>query len=212
MKQNKHKYQEEYENTTGLFWGNKPAKYVRLFAETISPTLTELVVLDLGAGEGKNSVYLAKMGCNVTAVDISEIALSKFYLQDDYEIYKNKINKINCNILDSAFEDLQFDIIVAYGIFHCLSSQMEIERFVEKVKKWTKTGGYFIGATFTDEIPPPVVQEYLEFESFLPFGSFEKLFSNWKIICTEDEIITETHPTSRVSHQHSITRLIAQKS
>ena len=34
-------------------------------------------VLCLGAGEGRNAVYLAQQGFNVTAVDISEVGLNK---------------------------------------------------------------------------------------------------------------------------------------
>lgn len=211
MKLNKHKYQVEYENTDGLFWDNKPAKYVQLFVEIIQNNLENWTVLDLGAGEGKNAVYLAKLGGLVTAVDISPIALSKFSLQPDYEYGKRNIKTVNCNVVDIELEDSQFDLVIAYGLFHCLSSHKKIEDFVKKVKKWTKKGGYFIGATFTDKIPPPDSQDYLSLESFLPTGMLETFFSDWKIIYTEEDIITETHPTNNIPHQHSITRVIAQK-
>ncbi len=211
MKQNKHKYQEEYENTVGLFWDNKPAKYVRLFTETIQNDLSNWKVLDLGAGEGKNAVFLAGLGGRITAVDISSVALSKFHLQPNYDNYKNNINRVNCNILDVAFEELSFDLIIAYGILHCLSDKEEIKRFVQRLKKWGKSGSYFIGATFTDAIPPPSIQDYLGIEAFLSAGEFEELFGDWSVVCSEDAIITESHPTSGLSHQHSITRLIAKK-
>jgi len=207
----KHKYQEEYETTVGLFWENKPAKYVRLFTESINHDLTNFSVLDLGAGEGKNAVYLASLGSRVIAIDISSIALSKFSLQNNFEQCKNNIDTINCNILDVDYEECQFDLVIAYGILHCLSNQKQIELIIGKIKKWIKPNGYFIGATFTNKIPPPDIQEYLEFDSFLPEGTFEQLFAKWKIIYSEDEIITETHPTSKIPHEHSITRLIAQK-
>ncbi|HOR47182.1 MAG TPA: class I SAM-dependent methyltransferase, partial [Caldisericia bacterium] len=35
-----------------------------------------LRVLDLGCGNGRNAVPLARMGCKVTGVDISKVALS----------------------------------------------------------------------------------------------------------------------------------------
>lgn len=211
MKQNKHKYQEEYENTAGLFWENKPAKYVRLFTETIQSDLSDWEILDLGAGEGKNAVFLAGLGGKVTAIDISAVALSKFQLQPNYDHNKNNINIVNCNVLDAVFDESRFDIIVAYGLLHCLANQEEITQFIERLKKSVKSGGYFIGATFTDIIPPPSIQDYLEVESFLPTGVFEQLFGDWDIISSEDAVITECHPTSNLSHQHSITRLIAKK-
>jgi tellurite methyltransferase len=211
MKKNKHKYQEEYENTAGLFWDNKPAKYVRLFTEEVQSNLSNWKILDLGAGEGKNAVFLAGLGGKITAVDLSAVALSKFHLQPNYNRDKNNINIVNCNVLGVAFDELSFDLIVAYGILHCLSNKEEIKQFVRQLKKWGKIGSYFIGATFTDAIPPPDIQEYLDFEAFLSTGEFEELFGDWSIIYSEDAIITESHPTSGLSHQHSITRLIAKK-
>ena len=70
MENSKHKYQEEYENST-CFWGKEPAKYVKLLAETLSHNLQGMRVLDLGAGEGKNAVYLAHLGAEVVAIDLN---------------------------------------------------------------------------------------------------------------------------------------------
>ena len=78
----KHKYQEEYEQSH-CFWGTKPSKYVKLFVEKFGNNLVGKTFLDLGAGEGKNSVFLANYGATVISVDLSKIALetkSPFFL------------------------------------------------------------------------------------------------------------------------------------
>ena len=211
MEEKKYKYQSEYENAKGCFWIPEPAKFVKLFAQKISLDFRGCKVLDLGAGEGKNAVYLASLGANVTAIEISPIALSKFKMQPNYDSSYHNIVKIQSSILDVSFNSNEFDIIMAYGVLHALSSKAEIFAMINNVKEWTKVGGYFICATFTDRLPPPSIQDYLERDLFLRENELQNMFSDWKILFSEDEIITETHPTSNKSHQHSIVRMIARK-
>ncbi|MDD4437680.1 MAG: class I SAM-dependent methyltransferase [Tissierellia bacterium] len=207
----KEKYQIEYEQSSDCFWAKEPAKYVRLFVDKYIPNLKGFEVLDLGAGEGKNAVYLASKGANVLGVDISPIALSRFNKQPNYFTAKENIH-IECkNIRECSFDKESFDLVVAYGIFHCLSSRTEIAEYISTAKSWIKKNGYFIIVTFTDEIAPPDLQSYLEYESFLKKGELESFFEGWKILEKENGIITETHPTSKIEHEHSLVRLITQK-
>lgn len=59
--------------TTDLVWTAEPNRF--LVAETSS--LAPGTALDLGAGEGRNAVWLAQQGWRVTAVDFSDIGLAK---------------------------------------------------------------------------------------------------------------------------------------
>lgn len=206
-----YKYQIEYTQSQGCFWKKAPAKYVKLFYDNYSSDLTNLKGLDIGAGEGKNTVFLAAKGCHMTAIDISPIALSRFNMQPNYNIGKNNIETICTDLKNFQYENNGFDIVIAYGVLHCLSSIEEVEQTLKKIKSWIKIGGYFICATFTDEIAPPEFQSYLEYESFLPTGMLETFFEDWDVLETENAIITETHPTSQIEHSHSIVRLIARK-
>ena len=56
-----------------LVWSAEPNRF--LVAETAD--LVPGTALDLGAGEGRNSLWLAERGWEVTAVDFSDVALSK---------------------------------------------------------------------------------------------------------------------------------------
>lgn len=207
----KSKYQEEYEKSEGCFWLNKPAKFVKYFQQKIKNSLENYNVLDLGAGEGKNAVYLASKGAKVIAVDISDIALSRFNKQPNFNLYKNNITIIQKDIRSLYFEKDEFDLIVAYGIFHALDNIHEIYQLFDESIKWLNTGGYYIIATFTDKIPPPSIQNYLEYSSFLNYNKFIKYISKYEIIKEEHDIITETHPTSKIEHQHSIVRVLLRK-
>ena len=206
----KRKYHSEYQDSV-CFWGVEPAKYVRFLADRIGSGLSGRRVLDLGAGEGKNAVYLARLGADVVAVDHSEIALGRFSQQPGYEEVSGSLVATVADVEDVEYGDGSFDVVVAYGIFHCLDSISSVEALVRRVQGWVKSGGWFVGATFTDRIPPPQVQDYLSEEAFLPEGRLEELFQGWQEVSSENGTITESHPTSLVEHQHSICRLIARK-
>lgn len=57
----------------GYAYGESPNDFLRDACRHIAPGR----VLSLCEGEGRNAVYLARLGFNVTAVDFSEIALGK---------------------------------------------------------------------------------------------------------------------------------------
>jgi SAM-dependent methyltransferase len=65
-------------------WNERYAASERLFSADPDGTLVELAgglppgrALDLGAGEGRNSLWLASLGWRVTAVDLSDVALTR---------------------------------------------------------------------------------------------------------------------------------------
>jgi len=56
-----------------LIWSTAPTPFLAAQA----PSLVPGRALDLAAGEGRNSVWLAERGWNVTAVDFAEVAIEK---------------------------------------------------------------------------------------------------------------------------------------
>ncbi|MGD0208726.1 MAG: methyltransferase domain-containing protein [Verrucomicrobiota bacterium] len=66
-------YDQEYA-ACHCFWGRQPAKYIRLLVKHLS----EGRILDLGAGEGKNSLFLAERGFHIVAVECSQYAIANF--------------------------------------------------------------------------------------------------------------------------------------
>jgi tellurite methyltransferase len=205
-----YKYQTEYE-LSPCFWGTTPAKYVRLLVDNIGTNLAGMRILDLDAGEGKNSVYLARFGGDITAVDVSSVAFSRFNMQPSYDEVGDRIKMIIADIKDIQFDDNVFDVVVAYGILHCLDSVTEIADQIYRLKKWIKKSGYFVGCTFTNELPFPECQPYLNEKSFLKKGELKTMFDQWDVIAYEDAILEETHPTTGVPHRHSLSRIIARK-
>ena len=65
-------WNERYESRASLWTSSANAALVQ-FASEILPGRA----LDIGAGEGRNSVWLAKHGWQVTALDVSDVALAR---------------------------------------------------------------------------------------------------------------------------------------
>ena len=64
---------DERYRTDELIWTAEPNRFVEEEATALPPGRA----LDLAAGEGRNSVWLASRGWEVTAVDFSEVGLEK---------------------------------------------------------------------------------------------------------------------------------------
>jgi tellurite methyltransferase len=188
------------------FWGHEPGRLVKLLATHLK-NFKGLTILDAGCGEGKNAIFLALQGAYVRALDISELAINnarRAWLP-------NKL--VTWEISDIRTVDLPdsiYDIVIAYGLLHCLSSMEEITGTVEKLKGATKSGGYNILCAFNNRY-----QELTAHPEFVPFlcdhHSFLNLYVGWEIKESSDSNLTEVHPHNKIEHTHSLTRLIARK-
>ena len=167
--------------------------------------------MDMGAGEGKNAIFLAQRGATVTAIECSEPALANFRkrLRELDEVVKQRIT-IRFGDVREYKVVTRYDAVIAYGLLHCLPTVSDAERVVELMKRSTVLGGYNVVVTFTPNLPVPSVQSYLH-PTLLDPTQLLTWYANWDIRAFEEGVIEETHPTSREVHMHSLCRLLAIK-
>jgi SAM-dependent methyltransferase len=67
-----HDWDERY-RTSELIWKAGPNQWVRQYTQDLPPG----TALDLASGEGRNAIWLADRGWQVTAVDFSAVAMEK---------------------------------------------------------------------------------------------------------------------------------------
>lgn len=205
-------YDDEYSKCP-CFWGLEPSKYVKMIPDYVSSG----DALDLGAGEGKNSFFLASLGFRVTAVEVSLYAVKNFINQmikdeEDNKNFPGSIDVVCADVRDiKNLTNRQYDVIVAYGLLHCFKSKEEIGKFLEDIKSITKSGGINVICTFTDELPVPEIQDYL-IPTLLGREELKDAFyKDWKIENYEYGVLEHKHPTSDTMHKHSLCRMIARK-
>ena len=200
---NKPAYDEGYE-ACPCFWGRDPGSLVKLLPSFIE--IKDANILDAGCGEGKNAAFLAQLGARVTAFDHSERALN-----NGKAAWSNL--SIDWQHSDIAFEPLPigaYDVVIAYGLCHCLSSADEVAAIIRKLQAATKPSGLNIICSFNNrsqeikEAHPGFHPTLLAHQAYLDF------YQNWGILIEADSDLVESHPHNQVVHTHSMTRIIAK--
>ncbi|HTL32254.1 MAG TPA: class I SAM-dependent methyltransferase [Kofleriaceae bacterium] len=73
-------------------------------------------LLDYGCGMGEESVYFAKLGARVTAIDISEVGVAT--LKNRAELHKLDIQALEMRCDQTSFANETFDVVHGMGILH----------------------------------------------------------------------------------------------
>jgi 2-polyprenyl-3-methyl-5-hydroxy-6-metoxy-1,4-benzoquinol methylase len=92
---------------------------------------------DMGAGQGRDSIPLHKLGYSVTAVDISKKGLEQL---------KDKCPGISTELSDLYTYDIsEFDFILLDSIVHFYKNDLEKEtRLIKNIISQMKTGGVLV--------------------------------------------------------------------
>ncbi|MEO9595993.1 class I SAM-dependent methyltransferase [Rhodopirellula bahusiensis] len=164
-------------------------------------------IWDAGCGEGKNAIHFARIGANVLATDVSKIAIEnarRFW--PDAHLVSWEVADV---VLAKPRND-QFDMVVLYGLLHCLPDSNSVEKFVNLAKRSAKPGGHHVVVAFNSR-----KQELHAHPGFAPTLLSDiriaDLYSDWTILHHTDTDLFETHPHNQIPHTHSMTRIIARK-
>lgn len=109
-------YEQFYkENPHGL--GEPTIEFVRFFD---TYTQVEASVLDVGCGQGRDALFVARLGHIVTAVDQSSTGIRQ--LQADAECEDLKVTAVVADIRDFEWEG-PFDVIIVDRTLHMLAPE-----------------------------------------------------------------------------------------
>ncbi|MBP8591275.1 methyltransferase domain-containing protein [Candidatus Shapirobacteria bacterium] len=130
-------------------------------------------ILEIGAGLGGDLVYLAKLGGNCTAVDISETSLKRIkQLAKKNDV---QITTIKCDARKLIFKEKSFDIIFHQGFLEHFKDPMPL---LKEQKRLLKGGGILL-----IDVP----QKY----------NFYTAYKHWKKFKKEWQIPWETEYTQK---------------
>jgi cyclopropane fatty-acyl-phospholipid synthase-like methyltransferase len=172
-----------------------------LFGATESSLLVEHVdlippgcrVLDLGVGQGRNALPLARRGCQVTGIDTSQVAVD--FVRAAAEQEDLPLTAILQDFL--LYEpDRNFDVVLCFGLMQMLDLA-GCASLVERLHHWTRPGGsLFLTAWNVDDPSFDHCCENWERRSvrsfrhpedgrhclFLDRGEILKLFFRWEVV------------------------------
>ena len=188
------------------FWGTEPGTFVRLLQQQL-PAFSGLRILDAGCGEGKNAAFLARQGALVDAIDLSDLAIR------NGRRHWSKLAGLSWQLGDIRRIDLpreHYDVVVAYGLLHCMPSIPELMDVLARLQNATRSPGYFVLCAFNSRRQD--LDAHPGFApSLLTHADYLAAFSGWKIVAGSDADLTERHPHNNIEHTHALTRLLARK-
>lgn len=200
----------EYDNHYAgekYYWGVEPNKLCYEIMQR-KPPVKPYKILDIGCGEGKDAVFLAKNGYDVTAFDISDIGIQK--AKSLAEIHGVTVDFFKADIKDFRIE-ADYDIIFSSGVLHYVPLDLR-QSLINNLKEHTKIGGINVLNVFVRkpfiQPAPDMEKEELQVDIWKS-GELFTYYYDW-LLHKNEEIIFDCN-SSGVHHMHCKNVLIAEK-
>ncbi len=198
-------YEQKYQ-ADEYYWGLEPN---RLCYEILRlrPPVRPLRVLDMGCGEGKDAVFLARNGYLVSAFDLADAALEK--AQRLAERHHVNVDFFKADLLTFQPEKT-YDIIFSSGVLHYLPPIRRIQ-LIERLKGRTSPQGLHVLNVFVSKpfiAPPPDAEKAETDHPGWKSGELFMFYYDWLLHRTEEKIFDCY--SGGIPHQHCKNVLIAE--
>lgn len=163
-------WNERFKNDKYLY-GTEP----NVFLKEMQPVLSG-EVLTIAEGEGRNAVFLAEQGLNVTAWDYAESGLDKVG-----KLAAKQGVSVNTELVDLAearWQPNQWDGIV--NVFGHFPGEVR-QKTLQGIKEAVKPGGYFIAEVYSRYQIPYQSGGPKELDFLYRPEDFLETFSDWRI-------------------------------
>ena len=188
-----------------IVWGNIPGRLLKKvkFGKNAE-------VLDIGCGDGLNSLQLENLGCDVTGLDVSGLALEGLRRRFGNAGRAPSGEYHHIDVAD-FYTTKRFDALISYGIFHCLPLANRVALHT-RIQEYVKVGGHVLFCSLLDGIQLPDNHS----DEFIFLASEEEvneLFpaDKWNVVSVEIDTIDDKHPPLVGHHQHRVKWIVARK-
>jgi SAM-dependent methyltransferase len=118
-----------YSEGDGARWSGRPNG--RLAAEVVG--LAPGRALDVGCGEGADAIWLARSGWTVTAIDISEVALTR--ARQAAELAGTVVEWVRGDVLQAPFPAASFDLVsMQYPALPKAAGEAAVRKLLDTVR------------------------------------------------------------------------------
>ena len=185
------------------YWGKKPSNICFKVLQMMPPE-KHLKLLDIGCGEGRNTIFFARNGYQVTAFDLSKTGVEK--TKSFAEEIGISVNAFQADLLEHRLSE-KFDIFFASGVLHYIPEEQRTE-ILSNYKQFTRLNGLHVFNVF---VRKPFIGKSPDAEGTGHVWISGELFTHyqdWKIeYCTEEIFDCNS---SGVPHKHAVNRIIAR--
>lgn len=158
-------------------WGKEPAEVLHKFKNFF----TGNKILDIGCGEGRNSIFLSKLGYDVTGIDVSSVAIEKAITNN------SSCNFLCKDLMHDSWPNETYDTIIDFGLFHFVPYEYR-QKYVKNIFDHLNTNGIYcnqsgrlvkenpiIGKSYT----PPQLEK----------SEIEEQFKDYNLILLEEDVL-----------------------
>ncbi|MDP8227456.1 MAG: methyltransferase domain-containing protein [Candidatus Celaenobacter polaris] len=203
MKAKNNYYRDKYKDDE-YYWGLKPSPSCFEVLKYLPP-VRHLKLLNIGCGEGRNAIFFARNGYQVTAFDLAK---------DGVEKTKKLAEKIGVNVTvfradinEFRLED-NFDILFSTGTLHYIKNELREEIF-NNYKDFTNADGIHMFTTFVDKPFIPLAPEQETNAHAWLSGELFRFYHDWKIELCEEKIFDCM--SSGIPHKHAVNCVLARR-
>jgi len=189
----------EYDRTERYVFGTEPSQFARSLVPLLRPGAR---VLELGSGEGRDCVFFARHGLDVTGIEMAEGGLRKSRRLADRAGVRVRWLQQTLPRLEVAGS---FDLVYSCGSLHYVA-RAERPALFARLRERTRPGGHHAHLVFTTRW---VYREKGEvMDDFAP-GELAREFARWRVRRRREGMIPCAQDGT--PHEHSVEVLVAQR-
>jgi tellurite methyltransferase len=196
------KYYDGKYGSEEFYWGKRPSSMARKFFQKYPPEDGEKL-LDIGCGEGRDSIFFSQNGYQVTGFDSSVEGIKKSTARADE--LNLSVDFFQADINEHRLQD-SFDAIFASGALHYIPLPLR-EEIITNYQQFTNPGGIhaFMVPIYKPFLPEDPQADQLE-QPWLS-GEILTYYHDWIIEFFTEEILDDI----RTGYQFPVNRLIARQ-
>jgi len=189
-------YEHAYSGATDYF-GGSPNRFMMEHIELIREGGS---VLDVGVGQGRNALPLARRGLRVTGIDMSAAAIET--TEKRAAELGLAVSLKRCSFVDFDSGDAPFDAVLAFGLLQEFERQ-DHARLLDKVWEWTAPGSLLLLTAW--HVDDPRYEQLSRSSAQLGRHSFRTSAGAVRTYLERNEILKLLAPWEIVHHFEGLT-------
>lgn len=179
------------------YWGREPSRLATLTVDYLPADPAGLCLVDVGAGEGRDAVFFAERGLDVTAVEISPAGLEKAHRLAGER-------GVEITTLEADANELEFpepvDVVFSSGAVQFIRPEIRRRQF-ERFKRATNAGGLHAIFAFVDHPDVSPAPDTTDDQHLFDRDELQGYYEAWETLHTEEIVFDDD--SGGVPHRHA---------